>query len=344
MERMGYGKQPYLLIFHKDTRNNHIHIVSTRIGRDGKKINDSFEQIRGQQQMNIVMGIDEKHNARADAEKALSYSFTTQAQFLMILESMGYAHQQENDKLLLFKFGKRQGQLDMKQVADRIGNVPEDGRRKQLQAWFHKHAGLNDTALYRHHGKYQSAFSAYMKETLGIELMFHASGDKPPYGYTVIDHAKRYVFKGGDIMPLKELLGIKTDVAGEAEIKTTAIPSVTSQPNEQQRLYYAGILKAVLYNYPDMVQGLQHQGLAIYRQGDSFYLGDAGQGVIFYMADLLNEKDHDYMVVQFNEQSEAEQFRHPVYIPEPNIAPDIDDEAINGRNRRRKRMARTNQR
>jgi len=342
LERMGYGQQPYLLIFHKDTGNNHIHIVSTRVGRDGKKIRDSFEQVRGQQQMNIILGIDEKQNASKDAKKALSYNFTTKAQFLMVLESMGYAHREENGKLLLFKFGKRQGEFAMALIDERLGNVPTEARKKQLQAWFHKYAASYDTLLSKSHDKYQSAFSAYMKEKFGIELLFHASGDKPPYGYTVIDHEKGNVFKGGDIMPLKDLLNSKVKVAETTSAAEKEMPS-RSAVDEQQRRHYAALLKAVLYNYPDMMQGLHHQGLVIWRHGYEFYLGDAGKGIIMDTADLLNEKDYCYMVEQFNRYSEDELSR-PVYVPEPYIAPDIDDEAINGRNRRRKKMARTNQR
>ena len=340
MERMGYGKQPYLMIFHKDTQNNHLHVVSTRVTKEGKKINDSFEQIRGHQQMNIILGIDEKRNARTDAEKALAYCFTTRAQFLMVLESMGYSHKEENGKLQLFKFGKRQGEIDIKKIEERIGQVPKDARGKQITAWFYKYAGQHDTNLAKQHGKHQSAFSAYLKQALGIELVFHASGDKPPYGYTVIDHAERNVFKGGEIMSLKELLGVPM---GQAENAKTKAPEPTVS-DDKQRQYYSTILKAVLHNYPDMLQGLQHQGLVIWRHGYDFYLGDAGAGVILDTAELLDEQDYRYMVEQYNQHSENETQRPQVYIPEPYIAPDIDDEAINGRNRRRKKMARTNQR
>ena len=101
-----------------------------------------------------------------------------------------------------------------------------------------------------------------------------------------------------------------------------------------------------MYNYPDLQQGLHHQGLTISYQGGEFYLRDPGNGAYFNTEDLLNANDHQAMVRQFSQYAEMDEeiIRQHVYIPEPYIAPDIDDEAINGRNRRRKKMARTNQR
>ncbi len=351
LEKMGYGKQPYLIIFHKDTRNNHVHIVSTRVDKHGKKISDSYEQIKGQQRMNIVMGLDEKHNANADVAKALVYQFATKAQFMMILEARGYSLKEEDGNLIVIKFGKRQGEVGLNAIEEKLKNYAPDANRKfQLKAFFCKYAAAYDTGIDKKHGVYTSAFAACLKEKFGIELVFHASGDKPPYGYTVIDHAEKQVFKGGEIMALKELLAIersgslpKEEPAFAEDYRQRQVDNVFT---DARRDYYAAILKATLYNYPDLIQGLQHQGLTISRQGDGFYLGDACAGVYMDTADLLDEKDYNYMVEQFGQYAEidAEVHRQHVYIPEPYIAPDVDDEAINGRNRRRKRMARTNHR
>ena len=43
MEGMGYGDQPYILYRHNDIDREHYHIVSVRVDKNGKKINDSFE-------------------------------------------------------------------------------------------------------------------------------------------------------------------------------------------------------------------------------------------------------------------------------------------------------------
>lgn len=46
MKKLGYGKSPYRIYKHNDIEREHFHVVSTRIGQDGKKIDDAFENRR----------------------------------------------------------------------------------------------------------------------------------------------------------------------------------------------------------------------------------------------------------------------------------------------------------
>ena len=346
MERMGYGKQPYLIIFHKDTSNNHVHIVSTRVDKQGKKIRDSYEQIRGQAQMNIVLGLDEKHDAKADIALALVYQFATKAQFMMILESKGYVLREAGTMMQVIKFGKQQGEIELKAIEDKLGNYRQDaGRKVQLKALFHKYAALHSTALTKERNTYSSPFSTFLEEKFGIELLFHASGDKPPYGYTVIDHAGKQVLKGGEIMPLKELLALQA-ISQEKVLETAIDPRAEKAAVPREKAdYYSVLLRAALHNYPDLVQGLQHQGLVIYRNGESFYLHDPGAGISIGLEDLLDEKDYNLIVENFSQSQEiSDELYQQHHLRGFNLASDIDDEAIHGRNRRRKKKARTNTR
>lgn len=59
MEKLGYGKQPYLVYKHEDIDRKHIHIVSIRVDENGKKINDSFEKKRSD---NIRKELEKKYN------------------------------------------------------------------------------------------------------------------------------------------------------------------------------------------------------------------------------------------------------------------------------------------
>lgn len=46
MERLGYKDNPYRIFRHDDIERTHFHVVGTRIGQDGKKVRDSFENAR----------------------------------------------------------------------------------------------------------------------------------------------------------------------------------------------------------------------------------------------------------------------------------------------------------
>ena len=292
---MGYGTQPYLLVFHKDTANNHIHIVSTRVDRDGKKINDSFEKIRAYEVLNRIVGVDEKQEIDKKIEKALSYGFSTRAQFMMLLEARGYSLKLSDGVYQISRYGKRQGTVSLEQVDAKIGTFDKDiDRLAQLRAVFAKYRSQYDPAVVHvpaplpgHRPSAPSGYTSAMAQMLsakfGVQIIFHGKDGKPPYGYTVIDHSRKMVYKGKDLMPLAEFIAPSQDIP---EIPAKAD---RTEPTEKERK-------------PPQEE-------------------------------TVPDTDHV--------QGTSEQWIPNIQI---DISDDIDDEAIHGRNRRRKRKARTNTR
>lgn len=66
MERMGYGNQPYIVFKHTDIDRAHIHIVSTCVGIDGKKIPDDYDHPRS---MAICRDLEQKYNLHKAIEQ-----------------------------------------------------------------------------------------------------------------------------------------------------------------------------------------------------------------------------------------------------------------------------------
>ncbi|SEM65295.1 Relaxase/Mobilisation nuclease domain-containing protein [Chryseobacterium taichungense] len=66
MERMGYGNQPYIVFKHTDIDRTHIHIVSTCVGIDGKKIPDDYDHPRS---MAICRDLEHKYNLHKATEQ-----------------------------------------------------------------------------------------------------------------------------------------------------------------------------------------------------------------------------------------------------------------------------------
>ena len=352
LEKMGYGEQPYLLIYHKDTGNNHIHAVSTRIDKQGKKINSGFENIRAVHNLNVVLGIDEKHNAALDIAKALTYNFSTKAQFFMILENQGYLLREQDGMIQLIKFGKQQGEFERSKIEERLKNsVYHPGRKAQIKAQFHKYAALHDTGLmpafitspgsYKQKtGAYTSEFAEYLKNKLGLALIFDAKDGKLPYGYSVIDHSGKAVYKGGEIMPLVELLNTKAQRGDfDNDINQPDIPENRRDLDSETTAYYKAILEAAINNYPDLIQGLHHLGLNLNERGGHLFLEDQASQTFIQVDELLDEPALNELYRQYYQSEEIteEISRQYIAIPAPYIAPDIDDEATHGRKRRRKK-------
>lgn len=302
LKQMGYAEQPYLIIFHKDTHNHHVHIVSTRVDKTtGKKISSAFEKIRAQTAMNKIMKIDPIQKANNDLEKAMKYNFQTKAQFMMILESQGYTFTEKNNKLQLIKFGRKLLEIDPDFLKERKSSYQvNQARASQITAFLYQFrqqysAQLRPETiplpggLEREKITYASDLSIYLKDTFGIHLIFHGKLRKSPYGYSVLDHAKGNVFKGGELMDLEVLtenLGLVPESA--AALRTELTANIPYQPHE-------------------MVEETMPLSL-----DDSF-----------------------------SPKQTFVPYEEPIDI---NISDDVDDEAIHGRNRQRKRQTQTNTR
>lgn len=325
LEKMGYGDQPYLVVFHKDTANNHVHIVTTRINRQGKKIDSGFENSRALRNLNEVVGIDEKQKAKSDIEKALAYSFSTKAQFMMILESQGYKLAEKEGKLNVIKFGRVQGEVNLAAITEKLQKTPgSDDRKKQVAALLYKYAPQHDSR----------SLAAYLKKQHGIDLLFHAKDGKTPYGYSVIDHAGKAVYKGGEVMPLQKLLAIAT---GKPAQKQGADRYREPLNENDNREYCRALLYAAMKNYPDIRQGLRANNLNIFLKDDRYMFADFGNSIFFPLDQLLDTEEYGLVLQTFAASGEinAETVRQHVYVPAPVIASSVDDEAVHGRKRRK---------
>ena len=66
MEKMGYGKQPFIVFKHNDIERSHIHIVTVCVDGEGKKISDAFEKRKF---MAACRELERKYNLKNAVEK-----------------------------------------------------------------------------------------------------------------------------------------------------------------------------------------------------------------------------------------------------------------------------------
>jgi Relaxase/Mobilisation nuclease domain len=207
--RMGYGTNPYLIYFHQDTDNNHVHLVSSRVNTEGVKVNDSFEKRESLRQIQNIMERTPKEELSgiAIATRLLDYDFTTEGQLKTLIESMGYQTEKDGNSdwhILKVKDGqsRKVAQIEESKIKSKIEvsqiTKEKDKREKRIQQLKAILTKYKDT----------KEGLDYIKEKMGIELVFHKSPDHDkPFGYTIIDHAEKRVLKGSEVIKLKTLLG-----------------------------------------------------------------------------------------------------------------------------------------
>lgn len=203
LKEMGYGEdgQPLLIYSHYDTDNTHLHIVTSRVGQDGKKINDHNERHRSQSVIDKLLGTDRKKTVEEDFENAKSYTFSTFAQFKAIMSTMGYEVYEKDDTVYIKKGGRVQKKVPFVDFNDLYKHrVSDKARARQLRAILKKYRDTcaNKTELQKE-----------MKAKFGVDIVFFGKKDSP-YGYMLIDHNKKMVFHGARVLGMEELLDFAT--------------------------------------------------------------------------------------------------------------------------------------
>ncbi|MCY0979265.1 relaxase/mobilization nuclease domain-containing protein [Chryseobacterium wangxinyae] len=235
MEEMGYGMQPFMVVFHNDTDNNHIHIVSTRVDKQtGKKINDSYERLKAQKALSITMEKLYGQKPEEELEKLLNYKISSLNQLETLLKRNGYKigkNTNDENSFNIFKNGVIQQKLAANQIV--FDNSQNDKRAKQIKAILSKYKELYSNKVFKVEDKryqesmlpkenlrendsnmkiaFESELQKKLKDVFGIDMVFHQKEDKNPFGYTVIDHKTGKVYKGSDIMKINEVFEFTSD-------------------------------------------------------------------------------------------------------------------------------------
>ena len=203
LREMGYGEegQPLLVYGHTDTDNTHIHIITSRVAPDGRKIDHKHERVRSQRVVERLLGNDINEKARRDMEEALSYKFASITQFKALMNSLGYECYDNEGVVSIKRGGAVCLKIPLEEISSHYRSTTFDRqRRRQLRAIFAKYRDLTAN---------KKELADELKRKFGIELVFFGKKDSP-YGYMIIDHNKKAVINGGKIYPIKELLDFAT--------------------------------------------------------------------------------------------------------------------------------------
>jgi hypothetical protein len=216
MEGLGYRDNPVAVYAHADTSNTHIHVVSSRVGPDGRKVSDRFEGVRAQRLIMAALGMDASKEFAKELATAMSYRFSSIRQFELLMELRGHSSKREGDSVRFFRHGTCQGSVSITQINRNMVSYPVstlDASRVRglILANGEGHdRELTERGVVRGKGRKTlgSGLTDHLHQRFGLQFVFFASsGHQRPYGYAIIDHANKAMYKGGDVLRMAQLTG-----------------------------------------------------------------------------------------------------------------------------------------
>ncbi len=217
MARMGYASQPYIVVEHNDTGRKHFHIVSHRIGPDGKKINYSNEILRTNKFVKELNRRLHQTIARQDNNGkivpvfnpdkilkrkqildiwtyACTYRFANKMELNAVLNSFGVEMIDKDEKV--YAVGTRMGKRVTRAVCVNK-SLMQPASRKILSSRAKER--LNNLIKYAMSVSLseQHARNILARREIGLSILRNEDGQI--YGVYIIDHKNRVVLKASEI-------------------------------------------------------------------------------------------------------------------------------------------------
>lgn len=247
LKEMGYGEesQPLLVYSHYDNENTHLHLITSRVGPDGKKIDNNHERRRSQAAIDKILKLDRHGKIDRDIEAIKSYSFSTMGQIKAVFKSLGYEFYIKDETAYIKFGGSVRKTMPVSELTALFKlNTPSKERTKQLRTILIK---------YRDASADREQLTKELQSKLGLDLVFFGKKDAP-YGYMVVDHANKTVINGMRILSTERLLDFTTPEEKFECIENFIDDLLTNNPtmdvwelNDKLRRSHAYIKKDTVY-------------------------------------------------------------------------------------------------
>lgn len=261
MQEMGYRNQPFIVVFHNDTENNHVHIVSTRVEKStGKKINDSYEKLKAQKaMMNVKERIYGKNNEEI-INNLLNYQISSLKQLEILLERNGFKltkNANDENALDIMKNGVKLKILNGNQISFTTNS--DNNRSKQLKAILIKYKHLCSNKVFKVEDnrkqqsklpvekhkddwkpkiEFESELQKKLRDIFGLDIVFHHKEGQKPFGYSMIDHKSGKVFKGSEILKMNNLFEFTSETMDKKLFESLKDYNLSDEISKQVLIEY----------------------------------------------------------------------------------------------------------
>lgn len=242
MKNLGYNEQPFLIIKHNDTKNNHIHIVSTNVNiQTGMSMDLKFQKLKSQ----IALREAEKNILGIDYDKKLesllNYNFSNENQLKKLLNRNGYDFYLKDNSYYFLKNGAEIKSVLKNEI--NFNNEIDKQRAKQISAILEKYKSEIDNNVFAISERnkiidYHSLLQRELKTKFGIDILFSFSENKNPFGFILIDNKTKSIFKGSDVADIKNIFNFTPTKIEKSVFELLENSNLKSEQSKQAMKFY----------------------------------------------------------------------------------------------------------